>query len=171
MVTSFPALTVTPCTTFILKLRVIVQTPFVAVTVYIVLTVGERTGLRIIGLLTPVAGDQEKEAAEPVKLGTKDDPEQMVVSSLLFNDKGITVTLNTRDKVQVPRVAVRVYVVVTDGESTGLAIFGLPTPVIGNQEKLLPLLTIPALNEAPEQIVVSGRLFIERLLVNVIVTG
>ena len=62
--------------------------------------VGENTGLRMLVLLTPVAGDQVKEVAELVKPGVTDDPEQMETGFGTLIIRSFTVTLKLRTIVQ-----------------------------------------------------------------------
>ena len=87
----------------------------------------------MFGLLTPVVGDQEKLVPLLTIFGIKETPLQMEVSALLLIVGAFTVTLNVLTKEQVPKRAVRVYVVVVVGDNVGFAMFVLLTPVAGVQ--------------------------------------
>ena len=102
--------------------------------------------------------------AVPVKLGVNEPPKQIVVSGRLLIIKFVTVTINERLIVHAPVVPVSVYVVVVVGESAGLRIAGLLTPAVGVHEKLVALLAILGVNEAPLQIEVSARVVIVKLV-------
>ena len=56
---------------------------------------------------------------------------------------------------QLPVLAVTVYVVLVAGDNTGLAIAGLLTPAVGDQLYEVALLTVRAINDAPLQMDVS----------------
>ena len=95
---------------------------------------GDKTGLAIAGLLTPVVGDHVNVMPLLTVFALNDAPLQMVVSARTASvTVDPTVTVNVLETVQGPVVPVTVYVVVDAGDKTGLAIAGLLTPVVGDQ--------------------------------------
>ena len=109
------------------------QLPDVPVTVYVVLTVGLAVGLEILATLNPVVGNQLYELA-PVAVITVLFPLQIVVVPvIIIVGNGVTLTVIVFVPVQAPTVPLTVYVVVTVGDATGLAIFDALNPVEGDQ--------------------------------------
>ena len=95
--------------------------------------------------------------ALPLPCSVTDDPANMLAPGPALTVTACsTVTLNVLTLVQLPVLAVTVYVVVVVGDKTGLAMAGLLTPAVGDQLNVVALLTVPALNAAPLQMVVSA---------------
>ena len=96
--------------------------------------------------------------ALPLPCRVTDEPANMLEPGpALTVTAGRTVTVNDFTLLQLPVLAVTVYVVVNVGDNTGLAMAGLLTPFVGDQVNVVPLLIVFALKEAPLQMLVSAR--------------
>jgi hypothetical protein len=105
----------------------------VPVTVYVVVVVGDATGLAMFVAERPVAGLHEY-VLPPVAFNVTELPAHMdVLLPALIVGSGFTVTVTVAVLEQPPvAVPVTVYVVVAVGEATGLAMFVAERPVDGD---------------------------------------
>lgn len=118
---------------------------------YVVVASGDKTGFAIVVLLTPCVGSHWKLVALLVMMGVIEESEQTVRLGGMVNViSGLTVTVNVLTiGGQEPRVPVTVYIVLgAVGDSTGFALVGSLTPVVGDHEYVVALLLVLALKDA-----------------------
>lgn len=117
--------------TVTVTVEVPVQEPCVPLTVYVVVDVGDATGLAIVALLSVPAGLHVYDVA-PDAFSVVLPPLQMPVPPVtVITGNGVTVTVTLAVAEQPEDAPLTVYVVVAAGVAIGFATFGLLKPVVG----------------------------------------